>query len=458
MTRFFDWFGDRFDALDVSYHNGLKWALRHRPVIIIGAILISAASFLLVPLIGTEILPQTDSGNINVLIKMPVGTALSVTDATMKRVEKVLIDNPNVDTVFSVAGSTLSLRGTSTSLTAYQGAATVRLKDVRKQSTQQVIQDVQKKLARLPGARAIVTPYDLVTQILTGGASNLEFDIYGDDLTQLAQLLESGADLRRGRYPALKARTWERRTPRRNCGGRWTGRRCCSWASRSTTLPRTLNGATNGTLSSYYQENGFQYPIYVQVPEAQRKSVDELLSLPVTPSARPANSTETSAIELRQVAQPIYAVGPNEITRQNNQRYISISGLGHGTPAKRSADRNDEPAEQNRVPDWHVLGSGRQSAAAGAGVLRFGRFCPAGDCPDLHASGRAVRVVRVSADDSDVGSPVRHRRRAGPVPDRASVRADGLHRPAAPDRHRGQERHPARGLHQPAARARSGTR
>ena len=280
VTRFFDWFGDRFDALDESYHNGLKWALRHRPVIIIGAILISAASFLLVPLIGTEILPQTDSGNINVLIKMPVGTALSVTDATMKQVEKVLIANPNVDTVFSVAGSTLSLRGTSTSLTAYQGAATVRLKDVRKQSTQQVIQDVQKKLARLPGARAIVTPYDLVTQILTGGASNLEFDIYGDDLTQLAQL--SNQVLAQARQiPGFESADLGTQDATPELRWKVDRQKMLQLGVTFNDIATALNGATNGTLSSYYQENGFQYPIYVQVPEAKRKSVDELLSLPL---------------------------------------------------------------------------------------------------------------------------------------------------------------------------------
>jgi HAE1 family hydrophobic/amphiphilic exporter-1 len=331
VTRLFDWFGDRLDALDTSYHNGLKWALRHRPVIIIGAIVISGASFLLVPLIGTEILPQTDSGNINVLIKMPVGTALSVTDATMKQVEKVLIDNPNVETVFSVAGSTLSLRGTSTSLTAYQGAATVKLKDVRKQSTQQVILDVQKKLAHLPGARAIVTPYDLVTQILTGGASNLEFDIYGDDLTQLAQL--ANQVLSQGRQiPGFESADLGTQDATPELRWKVDRQKMLQLGVTFNDIANALNGATNGTLSSYYQENGFQYPIYVQVPEKQRKSVDELLSLPITPSARPANSTETSTIELRQVAQPIYAVGPNEITRQNNQRYISISGLVTGRP------------------------------------------------------------------------------------------------------------------------------
>ena len=331
ITRLFDWFGDRFDALDESYHRGLQWALRHRPWIIIGAILISGASFLLIPYIGTEILPQTDSGNINVLVKMPVGTALTVTNATMKQVEQVLLSNPDVETVFSVAGSTLSLRGTSTALTGYQGAATVRLKDDRKHPTLQVIADVQKKLAKLPGARAIVTPYDLVTQILTGGASNLEFDIYGDDLTQLSQL-SAGILAQARQIPGFESADLNVQEATPELRWKVDRQKMLQLGVTFTDVASALNGSTNGTLSSYYQENGFQYPIYVQLPENKRKSIDELLRLLITPSARPANSTNTQTVELRQVAEPVYAYGPNEITRQNNQRYIAISGLVAGRP------------------------------------------------------------------------------------------------------------------------------
>ena len=340
VTRVFDWFGDRFDALDDSYHHGLKWALRHRLWIIIGAIAISGSSFLLVPYIGTEILPQTDSGNINVLIKLPVGTALTVTDATMKQVEDTLLKNPNVETVFAVAGSTLSLRGTSTALTGYYGAATVRLKENRKQTTQQVINDVQKKLSKLPGARAIVTPYDLVTQILTGGAQNMEVDIYGDDLEQLSNL-SRGILAQARQIPGFESADLNVQESTPELRWKVDRQKMLQLGVSFADVSNALNTSTNGTLSSYYQENGFQYPIYVQVPENQRKSIQELLRLPVTPTAKTGGSAagnatsgvdDNATIELRQVAEPIYAFGPNEITRQNNQRYIAITGVVQGRP------------------------------------------------------------------------------------------------------------------------------
>ena len=372
ITWLFDWFGERFDALDESYHRGLQWALRHRPWIIVGAILITGASFLLIPYVGTEILPQTDSGNINVLVKMPVGTALDVTDATMKQVEQVLLSNPDVETVFSVAGSTLSLRGTSTALTGYQGAATVRLKDDRKHATLQVIADVQKKLARLPGARAIVTPYDLVTQILTGGASNLEFDIYGDDLTQLSQL-SAGILAQARQIPGFESADLNVQEATPELRWKVDRQKMLQLGVTFTDVASALNGSTNGTLSSYYQENGFQYPIYVQLPENKRKSVDELLRLLITPSARPAGSTNTQTVELRQIAAPVYAFGPNEITRQNNQRYIAISGLVAGRPQSEVQTETTTLLNKTQFPTgtYWALGINQQRQAqefSGLGV------------------------------------------------------------------------------------------
>ena len=40
----------------------------------------------------------------------------------MQQAEAIVLKDPDVETVFSAAGTTLSLRGTTTSLTPYQGS------------------------------------------------------------------------------------------------------------------------------------------------------------------------------------------------------------------------------------------------------------------------------------------------------------------------------------------------
>ena len=65
---------------------------------------------------------------------------------------------------------------------------TVKLKEDRKKATKDVIADLRKQLAGIPGAMARPQQEDIVTQIMTGGNQNLEVDIFGNDLAVLSRL------------------------------------------------------------------------------------------------------------------------------------------------------------------------------------------------------------------------------------------------------------------------------
>lgn len=348
VGRVFNWFGDRFDDLDSSYHRGLQWSLKHRWVVVGGALLVTASSLLLVPQIGTELLPQTDSGNFTVLVRLPVGTALSKTNATIQQAEAFVQQIPEVETLFAAAGTTLSLRGTTTTQTPYQGNMTIRLKDNRKRSTQEIMAYVQSKL-HLAGARVIVQPYDIVTQVISGGNQNIEVDIYGQNLTQLSAVSRDVLSQVRG-IPGMENADTAVQDATPELQFTIDREKALQFGISFSDIANTINTATNGTLSSYYQENGFQYPIYVQLPEANRKTVDQLLNLPISPgngdtsSAGTANGATSGStgsavtaptsgyITLGQVAKPYYALGPNEIDRQNSQRYIAITAIASGRP------------------------------------------------------------------------------------------------------------------------------
>ncbi|MDR3690852.1 MAG: efflux RND transporter permease subunit [Fimbriimonas sp.] len=365
VTRFFDWSGKKFNGLDESYHRGLRWAIHHRILVLIAAMAVTGASLLLVPMVGTEMLPQTDSGNFSVGMKYPVGTALEVTNAGMKRIEKYLMSLPDVAVVFSAAGSSLSLRGSTTAQIGYQGSCTVQLKEKRKSNTQDLIIKVQKEVgAMMPGARIVVTPYDLVTQILTGGATNEEVDIFGQNMDQVQIQAKKAIQELRG-VPGLESvdQTAQESTPEL----RWKVDRDKAMALgvNFSDIANALNTSTSGTICTYYHENGFQYPIYVQMPMATRKSIDQLLRLPITPSMSPqmsdsstsgggsgsssvkvtpavsgfasassgssgGSSAASKQVLLGQVATPETKLGPNEIDRLDRQRFIAITGRVQG--------------------------------------------------------------------------------------------------------------------------------
>ena len=333
LTRAFAVSTRWLNGLDSAYRTGLNWAIHHRFVTIAGAVTITAASFLLLPQIGTELMPQTDSGDFSVGVKMPVGTALEQTNTTMKRVEHIVSGNPNVQTAFAAAGSSLSIRGGTTSLRPYQGSVMVKLKEDRAESTMDTMKGLRKQLGGIPGVNAKPQQNDLVTMIMTGGAQNIQIDIFGDDLSTLTALSREVRQ-RVSAIPGLENVdvNWQEAMP--EIQWKVDRAKAMQMGISFNDIADTINTATNGSIAGYYQEKGFQYPIIVRMPEAQRKTVPQMQGLIVQPSA-----PGSRPVVLSQVATPIYGVGPSEITRLNRQRYIAVTGVPQGrSPGDVQAD------------------------------------------------------------------------------------------------------------------------
>lgn len=325
LDRRFYTFGLWLAALDVNYRRALKWTLRHRWWVVGGAMGLSLASFALLPLVGSELMPQTDSGDFRVFVKLPIGTALSQTDKVMHQVEDIVLANPNVQTAFAAAGTTLSNRGNTTALNPNQGSVTVKLRPNRKTPTVAVMADVRKQLSRLPGVKPRVDQYDVVAQIMTGGNQTIDVTIFGDDLTTLTRLSREVMSRVRGvaGYENVDV-NWQDATP--EIQWKVDRQKALQLGVSFSDVAGTISTATNGTIASYYHEGGFQYPIIVQTAENTRKTIAELSGLVVSP---PGPSSDHDVM-LSQVATPSYDMGPSQITRQDRQRYISVTGQPQG--------------------------------------------------------------------------------------------------------------------------------
>lgn len=321
LGRMFHKVGAWFDAMDNAYRERLRWAIHHRMAVLVGAGVILAASCLLIPFLGTELMPQTDSGDFSVSIKMPIGTALTKTDDAMKQAERILMSNANVKTVFSTTGS-----GGRGSLAPYQGNITVKLKEDRKKATQDVMQELRKKLGHIPGASARLSQSDIVSEMMTGGSQSVEVDIFGDDLGTLSGLAKDAMSRMRD-VPGLQNLdvNWDDSMPEIQ----WMVDRekALKMGVSFSDVANTISTATNGTISSYFQDKGFQYPILVQMPESVRKTSDEMKNLVINPSISGSVDHE---VLLSQVAHPVMGTGPSMITRQDRQRFIAVSGIPQG--------------------------------------------------------------------------------------------------------------------------------
>jgi HAE1 family hydrophobic/amphiphilic exporter-1 len=332
LTRIFDWCGARLDSLDRAYHRRLAWALKRRWWVIGTAVGITAASWLLVPYIGSETLPATDSGDFTVNVRLPIGTAVSVTNEKMLEVERRLLKVPEVLTVFAGAGTNVSFRGAGGGGASHIGGATVRLKPDRKRSTDDIIRSIQRDLGTIPGIRANVSAYDLVTQILSGGATNIEIDLFGENQDALAAKSAEVLEVVRA-IPGMENADIGVQDATPEIQWKVDREKAQSLGVSAQDIATAIGSATSGRLSSYYQEGGYQFPIYVQFPEQERKTVQQLMQIPIIPSI----GGSAKPILLGQVATPTEGLGPNQLSRINRRRFIAINA--------RIQDRNESDVQ-----------------------------------------------------------------------------------------------------------------
>jgi len=76
--------------VDDVYEKILKWAVRHKTVVIVISLLIFVGSFALVPLIGTEFMPPSDRGQISTSVELIQGIKLDESKKLARQIEAII--------------------------------------------------------------------------------------------------------------------------------------------------------------------------------------------------------------------------------------------------------------------------------------------------------------------------------------------------------------------------------
>ncbi|NJO12250.1 MAG: efflux RND transporter permease subunit, partial [Gammaproteobacteria bacterium] len=94
----YQWLEDRYVPL-------LHWALAHRARVIAAALALFLGTLLLVPKLGTELIPQLAQGEFTVDLRLPPGTPLNSTDAVVERAQLASAEIGGTALSYSVSGT-----------------------------------------------------------------------------------------------------------------------------------------------------------------------------------------------------------------------------------------------------------------------------------------------------------------------------------------------------------------
>ncbi|CUT00029.1 efflux RND transporter permease subunit, partial [Candidatus Kryptonium thompsonii] len=81
-----------FQAIESFYGNLISWALRHKAIVILTALVLFISSFILFRLVGFEFFPASDTGQIQVIAQLPVGTRIDETIKVGEQLQKIVAE------------------------------------------------------------------------------------------------------------------------------------------------------------------------------------------------------------------------------------------------------------------------------------------------------------------------------------------------------------------------------
>ncbi|MBN1405866.1 MAG: efflux RND transporter permease subunit, partial [Candidatus Omnitrophica bacterium] len=174
--KFYEASNRYFEYIEKKYSVVLDWALKHKKTTVLIAISVFAFSIFLMSRVGTEFIPEEDTGDLNVQVELPVGTRVEETDKIAKKVEIIFKENiPEMVDIFSRSGQSSSGRfgavfgGRIGSNIIVVGAKLQKL-DKRTRPAKEIAEAIRPKIQALPGVKKLnISAGSPFSRILFGG-------------------------------------------------------------------------------------------------------------------------------------------------------------------------------------------------------------------------------------------------------------------------------------------------
>ncbi|NEX61709.1 efflux RND transporter permease subunit [Noviherbaspirillum galbum] len=315
LGRLMDRIEHGIDGLHAVYGRILETALAWRKTTLAIAFGLFAGSFFLVPLIGTEFVPEVDQGFSTLRLKAPVGSSLGYTDDKIRQVEEALKEFSEIEVISSTVGTDDGRNYAEVNL---------RLTDARKshrRPQKEIEKAIRERLATIPGV-----------ELSVGFQKPIYVAILGPEADKLKQVVEQFME----KMSAIKGITdldnsmsAANPTVTVKVNNELASDLGLSLQQIGNALRPFLAG---DTVSSWLAPDGQNYEVNVQLPKSGRQKVADLADLSVA-SSRMGADGKPVMVPLRQVVEFVPSSSPQVIKRQDLERRVGIYANVEGRPA-----------------------------------------------------------------------------------------------------------------------------
>ncbi|MBF0449398.1 MAG: efflux RND transporter permease subunit [Candidatus Magnetomorum sp.] len=342
-----------FNGLNTFYLNILRGVLKKRWLTVVVSASCLGASLLLLPFIGTEFMPPSDEGEVRITGEMEVGTRLDIVDRQSRKIEKIVFES--VPEAVSSVVSVSSTGGNTNSISKSQINLSLLPAKQRKRSNVRIADDLRNQLDnKIPGMkiRTRAPQGQFLLERLLGGEEGLTIEIRGFDLQALEILANRVAEsindvngITDVEISSLAGIPQVEIIVNRD--------KAADMGLSIRDIASVLESALAGSKAGEFRSQGNSYRIFMQLKDAEKKSLDEILDLTLR-----INTGEQ--VPLRNIVMALSSKGPILIDRKDQQRFVSVqanvTGRDMGSVAVDIQNRLDQIA---RPVGYELIVSGK---------------------------------------------------------------------------------------------------
>ncbi len=318
LGRWLDKFELFFNKLTVFYEKFIRLSLRFKKSTLFVSLMLLIGSFMLVPMIGGEFMPQTDTGQYSVQFKTEVGTNINYTNSKAQQVNKILMaEIPEIINISTSIAGSWGDGSNNAQITLDVGSKLHRVRSIT-----QIMAKTRQVLATVGGIEI-----KSISPLGSPGGDNspIYININGNDIGILKEISNGIME----KVKKIKGVTdlnssFQNEDPAFNIN---VNRDIASdLGINLSDVGTTLSTLFAGNKVSTWEDpnNGQNYDVVVQVPEYIRSlNVLDLLKV----SSNKINSDGTSQmVPLSTIAAVDKGFSPRELDHYNLKRKISILG------------------------------------------------------------------------------------------------------------------------------------
>jgi HAE1 family hydrophobic/amphiphilic exporter-1 len=342
-------FNTVFSTITKIYPRVLGFALSNKLLVFIVAFSILCGSWCLFISLGKELIPELSQGEFSINVRKSTGTPLSGTLETVKKIEEIVRNNPAVDTIYSIAGSTSQAGGTIAEERENIGEINISLREKSNHGLEEdVMASLRERLKPLPAVE-----YKFSRPAYFSYATPVEIEINGYNLNVIERLSE----VVMAKMEEVDGLTDIKSTVEEGI----PEAQIIFDRQKLSQLGLDLNIIANivrdnvlGNVSTEFSKRDRKIDIRVRARKKDVGSIEDLENFIVNPGGeRP--------IPLAAVAEINVKKSPGEIRRLNQERVAIISANLIGRDLRSSVTDIEKKISDIRMPDGYEVSVSGQS-------------------------------------------------------------------------------------------------